>query len=239
MKNNHLLCKSITKRFGNNKVISNLDLSLKSGDVALLLGKNGAGKSTLIKLLSFLSLPDSGEITINDINYHKNDSENYRRQVGSALHENMLYNDLTVKENLFFFSKLYFIQNPEKNLENLIKNLSLSEYIDKKIRFLSHGIRKKVSIAKALLHNPNFIFFDEIESGLDKNSTNELEDLILEKKQSGAGILLTSHMIRQSINISNKVVIMNKGNISKIFSNVSSKNHKEIINYYEKITSQI
>ena len=74
---------------------------------------------------------------------------------------------------------------------------------------------------------------------MDKKSTNELQDLILEKKQSGAGILITSHMIHQSINISNKVVIMNKGNISKIFSNVSSKNHKEIINYYEKITSQI
>lgn len=239
MKNNHLICKSVTKTFGNNKVINNLDLSLKSGDVTLLLGKNGAGKSTLIRLLSFLSLPDSGEITINNVNYHKNDSENYRTQVGSAVHNNMLYNDLTVRENLIFFSKLYFLKNPEKNLINLLKKLSLSNYLDKKIRFLSHGIRKKISIAKALLHNPNFIFFDEIESGLDKKSTNELQDLILEKKQSGAGILITSHMIHQSINISNKVAVMNNGKISKIFSNISSENHEEIINYYEKISSQI
>ncbi|MBA31220.1 MAG: hypothetical protein CL748_01625 [Chloroflexi bacterium] len=236
MKNNHLICKSLTKNFGSNNVIQNLDLSLKSGDVTLLLGKNGAGKSTLIKLLSFLSLPDSGEITINDVNYHKNNSENYRGQVGSALHNNMIYNDLTVKENLIFFSKLYFIENPEENLKFLINNLSLSDYLTKKVRYLSHGIRKKVSIAKALLHNPNFIFFDEIESGLDKKSTNELQDLILEKKESGSAILITSHMIHQSINIANKVLVMNNGYIYKTFSNVSSKNHQEIINYYENIS---
>ncbi len=233
MKNNHLVCKSITKSFGNNKIINGLDLSIKSGEVVLLLGKNGAGKSTLIRLLSCLSLPDSGEITINKNNYHKNNPENYRLEVGSALHNNMLYNDLTVEENLIFFSKLYFVQNSKKKIVSLISKLELSDYLDKKIRILSHGIKKKISIAKALLHNPSFIFFDEIESGLDKKSTNQLEDIIIENKNSGAGILITSHMVHQSINICNKVIIMNQGKISKTFSDVSKINHEQIINYYE------
>ncbi|MBL01205.1 MAG: hypothetical protein CL774_01760 [Chloroflexi bacterium] len=239
MKNNHLVCKSITKSFGNNKIINGLDLSISSGDVVLLLGKNGAGKSTLIRLLSCLSLPDSGEITINKNNYHKNNPEKYRLKVGSALHNNMLYNDLTVEENLIFFSKLYFVQNSKKKIENLISKLELSDYLDKKIRILSHGIKKKISIAKALLHNPSFIFFDEIESGLDKKSTNQLEDIIIENKNSGTGILITSHMVHQSINICNKVIIMNQGKISKTFSDVSKINHEQIIKYYENNSKQI
>ncbi len=239
MKNNHLLCKSITKSYGNNKIINGVDLSIKSGDVILLLGKNGAGKSTLIRLLSYLSLPDSGEITINKINYHKNNAENYRLEIGSALHSNMLYNDLTVEENLIFFSKLYFVKNPKENIINITRKLDLSKYLGKKIRILSHGIRKKISIAKALIHNPNFLFFDEIESGLDKKSTNQLENIITENKNSGAGILITSHMVQQSINICNKVIIMNKGKISKTFSDVSKKNHQQIISFYEKTSKQI
>ena len=114
MKNNHLICKSITKSYGNNKIINGVDLSIKSGDVILLLGKNGAGKSTLIRLLSYLSLPDTGEITINNINYHKNNAEYYRFEVGSALHSNMLYNDLTVEENLIFFFKIIFYSKSKR-----------------------------------------------------------------------------------------------------------------------------
>ncbi|MQG09154.1 MAG: ATP-binding cassette domain-containing protein, partial [SAR202 cluster bacterium] len=144
-----------------------------------------------------------------------------------------------VEENLIFFSKLYFVKNPKENIINITRKLDLSEYLGKKIRILSHGIRKKISIAKALIHNPNFLFFDEIESGLDKKSTNQLENIITENKNSGAGILITSHMVQQSINICNKVIIMNKGKISKTFSDVSKKNHQQIISFYEKTSKQI
>ena len=187
--------KGLTKSYGRLRVLNSLDFEVSRGEVAVVYGSNGSGKTTLQSIISSLTTPDAGlaEVCGRDTSIR---SQMARELVGFVAHTPFLYEALTVKENLLFFSRLYGLtEGPVDGeaFERLIAPLGLDVRIDQRIDTLSHGYRKRVSIARALLHKPAVLLLDEPESGLDIQTVAIFEGIISDFIRSGGAALVTTH----------------------------------------------
>ena len=185
----------LTKSYGRLRVLNSLDIEVSRGEVAVIYGSNGSGKTTLQSIISSLTSADAGvaEICGRDTSIR---SQMARELVGFVAHTPFLYEALTVKENLLFFSRLYRLKGDPVDGEafkRLISPLGLDERIDQRIDTLSHGYRKRVSIARALLHKPAVLLLDEPESGLDIQTVEIFEGIISDFIRSGGAALVTTH----------------------------------------------
>ena len=185
----------LTKSYGRLRVLNSLDIEVSRGEVAVIYGSNGSGKTTLQSIISSLTSPDAGvaEVCGRDTSIR---SQMARELVGFVAHTPFLYEALTVKENLLFFSRLYRLKGDPVDGEafkRLISPLGLDERIDQRIDTLSHGYRKRVSIARALLHKPAVLLLDEPESGLDIQTMEIFEGIISDFTRSGGAALVTTH----------------------------------------------
>ena len=182
---------NITKSFGNNLILEDLNLKIVYGEVLCVSGRNGSGKSTLIRILSRLINPDSGNFFFNGKPIH--DSKEFRKNIGVLLDSNMLYQDMTILENLKFSSSLYGIKNPQKNINYVSELLGISNYLKSRVKELSRGFKKRTELAKILLHQPQIILLDEPEINLDKATIETLKDIIVQERKKGASIVLCTH----------------------------------------------
>ena len=158
--------KQAVKSYGYMQVLKKVDLDIYSGTSVTIFGPNGAGKSTLLKVLSMQCRLSSGALLYNGTPYKKI-SDDFRHKFGVISHQLYLYSSLSAFENLKFYGSLYGIANPEKKGEELLKQLDLYKRKDDLIRTFSRGMLQRVSIARALIHNPEIIFLDEPYTGLD------------------------------------------------------------------------
>ncbi|SVC98771.1 uncharacterized protein METZ01_LOCUS351625, partial [marine metagenome] len=156
----------LNKAYGRNKIFQNLDLIINYGEICALIGINGSGKTTLLKILSTLIKPDSGSLSISGFTASK-EGEDIRKLIGLVTHNHLLYNQLTGYENLKFVGKLYGVHYIDEKIKELSSLLKLDKVLDKRIGYLSHGLQKRISIARALIHNPSLLLLDEPESNLD------------------------------------------------------------------------
>ena len=202
----------LKKSYGFLNVLKNIDIELVDGQFATIFGPNGAGKTTFIKILSTLVKPDSGEIYINGNNLKKEVSE-VRRSVGLISHEPYLYHNLTVRENLEFFGKLYDIQNLSETITVNLKKLGIDKKRDSLVRDLSNGMKRRVSIARAILHDPKTLLFDEPFVGLDYEGISLLQDLLKESKEGNKNVILTTHDLNLGLTNCDTVIILDKGEI--------------------------
>lgn len=182
----------IRKDFGDRSVLRGADLTVGWGEIAVLFGANGAGKTTLLRVLAGLTRPDDGEVHIAARPMHRR-SNRARRLVGFAGHQTMLYNDLTCRENLEFYARLYGIRDSRSRIATALEQVNLSDRSNRRVRTLSHGMQKRLSMARAILHEPVVLLLDEPESGLDSESVNTLGDLLRDWASSGRTALLTTH----------------------------------------------
>ena len=182
----------IRKDFGDRSVLRGADLSVGWGQIAVLFGANGAGKTTLLRVLAGLTRPDDGAVHIAGRQMHRRGNR-ARRLVGFAGHQTMLYNDLTCRENLEFYARLYGISNPVDRIARALEQVDLCDRANRRVRTLSHGMQKRLSMARAILHEPVVLLLDEPESGLDSESVNTLGDLLRDWASSGRAALLTTH----------------------------------------------
>ncbi|HQM65234.1 MAG TPA: ABC transporter ATP-binding protein, partial [Anaerolineaceae bacterium] len=157
------LCKS----YGVQRVLQNLDISLQSGELVCLLGPNGAGKSTLIRLLSGLLKPTAGEITIDGALVDFSEAE-VRRKIGLILHQTFLYEQLTGLENLQLYARLYGTRLTESDLKQLMVRVGLGKVRPVPVRSYSRGMKQRLTIARALLNEPQILLLDEPYTGLDQ-----------------------------------------------------------------------
>ena len=182
----------IHKDFGDRAVLRGIDLSLPWGEIAVLFGANGAGKTTLLRILAGLTRPDRGNIRIAGRRMHRR-GDAARRLVGFLGHQTLLYNDLTCRENLAFYGKLYGVRDANRRIGQALEQLNLSDRADRRVRTLSHGMQKRLSMARAIMHEPAVLLLDEPESGLDAASVATLGELLREWAASGKSALLTTH----------------------------------------------
>lgn len=227
---------NITKSFNGQVVVNNLSLEAKSGEIVGLLGANGAGKSTTLNLLLGFLTADSGSITINDKEIHKNLKE-IRNSIGYIPENVNLYTYLSGIENLDFFCRLANKKYSEKELEHFLVECGLPiESHHKKIEGYSKGMRQKVGIAIAYAKNASIYLLDEPASGLDPLASNELSILLKKLASNGATIIMASHDIFRVNETCTKIGILKNGVLVKeLFGgSVSSKDLEELYITYIK-----
>lgn len=200
------------KTFGYLQALKKVDLDIYQGKSVTIFGPNGAGKSTLLKVLSMQSRLSSGEILYNGTSYKKL-SDDFRKNFGIISHQLFLYDNLSVIENLKFYGSLYGIDYPEKKGEELLKQLDIYKRKDDLVRTLSRGMLQRVSIARALIYNPEIIFLDEPYTGLDNHSAQTLSTILKEQLKNNKTIIMVTHEIETGLSFADTVIIMNKGKI--------------------------
>ena len=204
----------VRKEYGDRSVLRGVDLSIPWGQTVVLFGTNGAGKTTLLRILAGLSRPDEGSVHIAGQPMRRSGGR-ARTLVGFVGHQTLLYNDLTCHENLAFYAKLYSVARPKRRVESVLEQLNLSDRADRRVRTLSHGMQKRLSVARAILHEPAVLLLDEPESGLDAESVASLGDLLRDWSASGRAALLTTHSYEIGQAWSDRVLTLDRGRVSE------------------------
>ncbi len=202
---------NLTKKFKNKTAVDGINLEIQKGELFALLGTNGAGKTTTIKMLTTLILPTSGKIKINGFDIIK-DKQKIKEMINVSPQETAIAPNLSVKENLEFMAGVYQIPNKQQKIDELVRLFKLEEVLKQKAKTLSGGWQRKVSIAIALINEPQILFLDEPTLGLDVIARKELWKII-ENLKDKITIILTTHYMEEAESLSDRVGIMSKGKL--------------------------
>ena len=202
------VCKSIDER----AILRDISIEIAAGQFVTLLGANGTGKSTLLKILSTLIPPTSGEVGLFGQKATATSAE-LRRRIGLIGQDSMLYRDLSARENLEFFGRLYDLANPAARAKQMIAMIGLSDRSNDPVRTFSRGMVQRVAIARALLHDPQLLLADEPFAGLDAPSIDALEHLLGDLNEAGKTIILVNHDIEQSLRIAEHAIVLRGGRV--------------------------
>lgn len=202
----------LTKGYGLLPVLRGLTLSIPTGQAVALMGANGSGKSTFLRLLSGLSRPDGGALTVGGWSMPR-ESEQVRRHLGVVAHRPLVYEGLTARENLRFYGRLYGMSGDdlEARAEAGLERVGLRRRADDVTRGFSRGMMQRLSIARALLHDPDILLFDEPFTGLDPSATALLSQLIADMREAGRTLVMTTHDPAQAVALCDRVVVVAKG----------------------------
>ena len=210
----YIQVKEISKSYSDIHALKGLSMEIPAGTLFGILGPNGAGKSTLIKILATLIEPDSGEISINNINLIKN-SRQIRELIGYVAQDVALDKILTGRELLDFQSDLYHINKNKKieRIETLINQLEMNDWIDRKCGTYSGGMKRRIDLAAGLLHLPKVLILDEPTVGLDIESRNIIWQLLKDLRNDGMTVLLSSHYLDEIDKLADRLIIIDHGRV--------------------------
>lgn len=226
----------LTKSFGETTACNIPSLTINDGDVLGLVGNNGAGKTTLFRIILDLLKPDGGQVEIDGIDPSR--SEEWKTTTGAYINDGFLIDYLTPEEYFSFIGKISGIdqQEVESRLETYTQ-FAGGEVIGQKklIRNLSAGNKQKVGIIAALIRYPKLVILDEPFNFLDPSSQNHLKTLLSEyHQQTGATILVSSHNLQHTIDVSTRITLMEKGQIIKDLSNEAGSSSEELTSYFDQ-----
>ena len=210
---NSIEVSGLQKGFGDLPVLWDLNLSLGWGEFLALFGANGSGKTTFLRVLAGQMRPDSGTVKIAGHDLRRRPGA-ARRQVGVVAHSGFLYDDLTCAENLTFYGRLYSVDDLKARVGEVLDQVGLSQRADRRVRSLSHGMQKRLAIARAILHRPSLLLLDEPESGLDRDSVTALADLLREWTASGRSVVMTTHNADLGLAWGTKVAVLTNGKLN-------------------------
>lgn len=220
---------NLTKEFNGLKAVNNVSLSIQEGEIFGLLGPNGAGKTTFISMLCTLLKPTSGTAKINGFDIIKQQSE-VRKSIGVVFQDPSLDNRLTGRENLEMHAGLYGVPNAErkKRIEEVLELVALSERADELVRNYSGGMKRRLEIARGLIHYPKVLFLDEPTLGLDPQTREHIWEYIKRlAERERITILLTTHYMEEADVLCNRVAIMDYGEIKVLDTPENLKNSLE------------
>jgi ABC-2 type transport system ATP-binding protein len=207
-----LAVRGLTRRFGSFTAVDGLSFEVRAGEILGFLGPNGAGKTTTLRMCSGLLRPDAGEIVIAGASLATAPLE-ARAHLGFVPDEPFLYERLTAREFLDFVGALYRVSERDTlaRTQELLARLNLGEAADDPIETYSLGMRQKVSVVAALLHDPPLILLDEPLGGLDPPAARALKDLLRERAGRGAGVLVSTHLLDVAERLCDRVLILHRG----------------------------
>ncbi len=213
-----LAIRQVSKSFGQHHVLNSLDLELKPGELLCLLGRNGAGKTTLLRILTGLLRPEAGSVWLENqqIDYAE---PHARHDIGLVMHQPFLYEHLTGIENLRFYARLYQVADDKTALEAASARVGMQRFAHKPVRAYSRGMKQRLTIARALLHSPRILLLDEPYTGLDLQGSQTFNQLMLEQKQQGRIILMTTHDLSHALPISSRFAFLARGRVSDELTN--------------------
>lgn len=199
----------LTKSFGTRKAVDDVSFTLPKGAFLSVFGPNGAGKTTLLGLLSTLSRPSAGTVTIAGMDARER-PDAVRERIGCISHLPMLYPDLTAEENLLFFARLYGVPDPHARVKRLLDAVGLAHRRLDAVRTFSRGMTQRVSIARALVHDPEVVLLDEPYSGLDPHAVEIFDDLI-GKARDDRTFVMVSHDLAKGFDMCTHALVLARG----------------------------
>ena len=207
--------RDIHKHFGPVRANDGIDLTVEAGTLHGLLGENGAGKSTTLRILYTVLKPDEGHASIDGADV-VTDSLAARRQIGALPHGAGLYPHLSARENIAYFARLCGLDRAEidDRVDQIIQLLEIGAFADRRTKGFSQGQRTKVSLARALVHDPQNVILDEPSNGLDVMATRSLRELILKLKDDGRCVLFSSHIMQEVAALCDDICIIAHGQVA-------------------------
>ncbi|MCC7431259.1 heme ABC exporter ATP-binding protein CcmA [bacterium] len=233
---NSIKVSKLSKQFGRNYALKEINLELKSGELLAILGRNGAGKTTFLKILSTLLKQTEGEILFNGVLLSDFPQTEIKRKIGLISHNLFLYSGLSALENLTFFAKLYDLENPTVKINEVLEKVGLIHRKNELVRNYSRGMQQRLGIARAFLHNPEILLLDEPYTGLDQNGTEILNNLLKMFNSQEKITILVTHNIEQGLTLSDKVTIFENGKVAFIEQS-KNLNLEEMRKVYKEFVS--
>ena len=215
----HVTLRGIYKDYGPKRALSDVSLTLEKGQVLALLGENGAGKSTLLGVLALQIRPTRGQLLFDGQDVSELDGLWLRQNLSLLSHEPRCYSDLTARENLVFFARLYGVGGSDAARQSLVSELlarvGLSSAADRPSRTFSRGMVQRLAIARALVHRPGLLLLDEPYTGLDQEGVRLLSSLIAEERARGAIIVVISHDFEPLASLVDTAAVLRRGRLEK------------------------
>lgn len=188
--------------------VKNVNLEIRTGDFLTIFGPNGAGKSTLLKMVASLLSPTSGQVV-----FLPDGAAPDRAVVGYVSHQTLLYNELTGRENLAFFGRLYSVPDPEGAASDMLLRMGLREAADLPVRGYSRGMKQRLTLGRALLHQPRLVLLDEPYTGLDQHGSRLLTRILLSLREEGRTVLMITHSLAEGLELGSRVIIQHRGKL--------------------------
>ncbi len=212
-----ILLQDVSKQYGEVTVVNQLSLAIPRGEMFGLLGPNGAGKSTTIRMLTTLTAPSSGQIQVGGYDVRR-EMMAVRRCIGVVLQQISVDVDLTVWENMELHGRLHHIPNPERQrrIDRWLGYVELADRRDDLVRTLSGGMKRRLQIARALLHEPEILFLDEPTVGLDPQTRRRIWEIIRDLNDRGLTLLLTTHYMEEAESLCQRIGIMDGGQLIEL-----------------------
>jgi heme exporter protein A len=205
--------RKLVKTFGLKPVLRGLDFRVERGEFVALLGPNGAGKTTFLRILATLSRPNMGDVIVSGWRLPSQATE-VRSLIGVVSHQPLLYGDLTAEENLQFYSRMYGIDDLDSRVAEVLGIVGLSTRRRELVRKYSRGMQQRLTIARAILHAPELLLFDEPHTGLDQDAAAMLDEVLREVAGRGHTVVMTSHDLPRAVDLATRVDIISKGKIA-------------------------
>ena len=199
----------LSKAFGTRKAVDNVSIAVPQGAFLSIFGPNGAGKTTLLRVLSTLARATSGEARIMGVDI-KEEPDRARDHIGFISHNSMLYPDLTAEENLMIYARLYGVEAPHARVLELLDAVELKHRRLDVVRTFSRGMTQRLSIARALIHDPGVVFLDEPYSGLDPHAV-EIFDELIASARDGRTFVMVSHDLQKGFGMCTHALVLARG----------------------------
>ncbi len=239
MKNVLIQLKNLTKKFGDFFAVKGIDLVIRQGEIVGFLGPNGAGKTTTMKMMANLLKPNDGEVLIRangELQKLTNKNKDYLLDnIGFLIEIPYFYGKVTPKEILKYFAKLkgYPRKNINERVDTVLEMIGMLEWKDKKIGTFSKGMKQKIGIVSAIIHDPEIIILDEPQTGLDPTARKEVRDFIINLKKSGKTVFLSSHLLYEISEVADRIAIIHNGKLIAFdtLDNLEGKAMKSVIHF--------
>jgi heme exporter protein A len=225
----YIEARGLVKKFGHKTALRNVDIVLTEGDSLALFGPNGAGKSTLIQVLCSLLQPTSGSVRIAGYEARR-DREALHQIIGLIGHQTFLYPDLTADENLKFYGAMYGVPRLNDRIPEVLDLVGLSDFRKDVVQNFSRGMQQRLSIGRAIIHDPMIIFLDEPFTGLDQQGSEDFKKLILQFRDQGKTVIMASHHLHLGLELCDRAAILKSGRIVYLqdVARISKNDFKQI-----------
>jgi ABC-type multidrug transport system ATPase subunit len=205
-----IVAEGICFAYGKTVAVDGISFDVSEGEILGFLGPNGAGKSTTIKMLTGMLSPQDGRVSLFGLD-HRSGRDSIRSRMGGCFEEKNLYPEMSAKENLEFFARLFGIKRFDAGA--VLERVGLSDRMNERVKRYSKGMRQRLMMARALVNRPDVLFLDEPTDGLDPVSSRAIRGIIKEEAERGTAVLLTTHDMNEADSLSDRVAFINEGRI--------------------------
>src|SRR5512138_2614703 len=222
----------LIKRFGPKAVLRNLDFRVAQGEFVALLGPNGAGKTTFLRILSSLSRQTTGDVRIAGYAL-PHQAAAVRRSLGVVSHLPLLYGDLSAEENLIFYGRMYGVARLDQRVTEVLDLVGLAARRRDLVRTFSRGMQQRLAIARAVLHDPEVLLFDEPYTGLDQDAASMLDDVLKTVAAQGRTVVMTSHDLARAEELATRFDVLSRGVIAASINSDQLK-QSNLLTFYKQ-----